>query len=306
MELRQLRYFVNIVETMSFTLASKQLFISQSTLSQQIIQLEDELVVKLFHRNGTHISLTEEGRYFYSYAKDCIQKTKDAVTILEELKQNNTGEIRIGVTYAFRKVIANALIAFYQQYPNIKIIVHFGSSNEMLEKLSRDLVDILITFDLSLDQNQFEKQVLFETPICLIIPKEHKLSKKKSICLKDLATQKLIVQSKNFHTWDLVHYSFRQQNIVPQIIMEVNDNPTLLDLIKSNIGFGIMAQTAIESENTLVAIPIEGIEMKRKVSAIRLKNIYLSEKLQYLCNVIQQNFTETNPSIQKTSPNNAK
>jgi DNA-binding transcriptional LysR family regulator len=298
MELRQLRYFVNIVETMSFTLASKQLFISQSTLSQQIIQLEDELAVKLFNRNGKHISLTEEGRYFYPYAKDCIQKTKDAVTILEELKKNNTGEIRIGVTYAFRKVIANALITFYQKYPNIKIIVHFGSSNEMLEKLSRDLVDILITFDLTLDTSQFDQQILFETPICLIVPKTHKFSKKKSISLRDLATQKIIVQSKNFHTWDFVHHSFRQQNLTPNFIMEVNDNPTLLDLIKSNIGFGIMAQTAIEKEESLVAIPIEGAEMKRQVSAIRLKNIYLSEKLQYLCNIIQKNFAESKNTIQ--------
>ncbi|QES88128.1 LysR family transcriptional regulator [Rhizosphaericola mali] len=293
MELRQLRYFVNIVDTMSFTMASKQLYISQSTLSQQIIQLEDELAVKLFNRNGKHISLTEEGRYFYPYAKDCIQKTKDAITILEELKKNNTGEIRIGVTYAFRKVIANALIAFYKKYPNIKIIVHFGSSNEMLEKLSRDLVDILITFDFSLDSIQFDKQVLFETPICLVVPKTHMLSKRKDISLRELANEKLIVQSKNFHTWDFVHQSFRQQNLCPNFIMEVNDNPTLLELIKNDIGFGIMAQTAIEKEEYLIAIPIEGLDMKRKVSAIRLKNIYLSEKLQYLCNLIQQNFSDT-------------
>lgn len=294
MELRQLRYFVNVVETMSFTLASRQLFISQSTLSQQIIQLEDELSVKLFNRNGKYITLTEEGRYFYPYAKDCIQKSKDAVTILNELKQNNAGEIRVGVTYAFRKVISDALISFYQQYPNIKIIVHFGSSNEMQEKLSRDLVDILITFDLSLDAKQFDKQHLFETSICLIVPKRNPISTMKSISLHGLSTERLIVQSKSFHTWDFVHRSFREQNLTPNVIMEVNDNPTVLDLIKNDIGFGIMAQTAIENEDSLAAIPIEGVEMKRKVSAIRLKNIYFSEKLQYLCNVIQQNFTETN------------
>ncbi|WP_326984412.1 LysR family transcriptional regulator [Chryseobacterium sp. MYb264] len=280
MELRQLRYMVKVAETMNFTNASKQLFISQSTLSQQIMQLEAELNTLLFHRNGKHISLSEEGKVFYHYAKDCIQKSKDAVAALHDLKQLNSGELRIGVTFAFRSFIENVIINFHQTYPHIKIIVHFGSSNDMLDKLKNDQIDTLITFDMQPDENIFHSQYLFTSSTCFISAKENPVAQKKSISLKELSQYGLIVQNTDFNTWNFLQSITNEQGIDLKIIMEVNDNPTQIELIKKNIGYGIMADVTIKNEENLVGIPISGKKMNRKVSLITLKNIYLSKKVE--------------------------
>lgn len=288
MELRQLKYMVKVVETMNFTNASKALFISQSTLSQQIMQLEIELGASFFHRNGKHFTLSEEGKVFYKYAKACIQKSKDAIVALQDLKSLNSGEIRIGVTFAFRKIIEDAVVEFQKKLPNVKLIIHFGSSNDMIEKLKNDQIDLLINFDMELDKNLFETKPLFTSSICFIATKFNPIAKKKSISLKDISKYKLIIQNTDFNTWNFIQSIIQEQKISLQIIMEVNDNPTQLELIKRNIGFGLMADVSIKNDEHLIGIPIIGKQMKRKVNFITLKNIYSSSKIDILYEILLQ------------------
>lgn len=277
MELRQLKYYVNVVELMSYSEASKKLYISQSTLSQQIKQLEEELQVLFFNRNGKHISLTEAGRVFYQYAKDCIQKSKDAVTALEDLSNGNTGEMRIGITYALRNVITDPLITFHQRYPNIKVIVDYGSSVEMIEKLEKHEVDFLITFDMKLDQRVFQKQKLFETTVCLIVPADAPIQE---VNIYDIGQYDLIVKSKRFNTSAFIFSIFQKLGIQPNIVMEVNDNPTLIELVKNKVGYSLMTDVVIRHEPGLKAVPIACDErMQRNVWAYSLTGTYVSRSV---------------------------
>lgn len=112
MELRQLKYFLKAKELLNFTEAASALFISQSTLSQQIKQLEDELQVPLFNRIGKRITLTEAGDLFSVYAQQSVNKATDGFELLKDLNNLETGKVAIGVTYALRHVVTKALIVF--------------------------------------------------------------------------------------------------------------------------------------------------------------------------------------------------
>lgn len=288
MELRQLRYFTNVVELMSFSDAAKKLYISQSTLSQQIKQLEEELKVLFFNRNGKHISLTEAGALFYQYAKDCIQKSKDAVNALEDLGDLKVGEIRIGITYALRKVIVEPLVKFHKRYPKIKITVDYGSSNEMVEKLQRNEIDMLITFDLNVEQPAFQMKKLFETNVCFIVAKNSPLAKYRSISIEEISRYELIIQNQGFNTSEFIYAAFQKRGIKPNIIMEINDNPTLKELVKHNVGYSIMADVAVKNEKDLVGIPIEGKIMKRNVWAFSIKNVFVSKSIKAFYKVLEE------------------
>ena len=102
MELRQLRYFLKAKELLNFTEAATTLNISQSTLSQQIKQLEDELSVPLFNRIGKRITLTEAGDLFSEYALQSINRANEGLLLLKDIKNLNTGRITIGVIYYMR------------------------------------------------------------------------------------------------------------------------------------------------------------------------------------------------------------
>ena len=136
MELRQLRYFLKAKELLNFTEAASALNISQSTISQQIKQLEDELNVPLFNRIGKRITLTEAGDLFSEYALQSINRANEGLLLLQDLKNLNAGKITIGVIYSMRILFAKTLIQFANQYPNIKIQVVFGTTKDLIEKLN--------------------------------------------------------------------------------------------------------------------------------------------------------------------------
>ena len=121
MELRQLKYFVKSAEYLNFSVASKHLYITQSTLSQQIKQLEFELGFELFLRNSRHITLTEAGEEFLPFARKTIQDAEDGVQRLHDLQHVKAGKLTVGVTYSLSTVLTEGLMEFMKTFPDIKL-----------------------------------------------------------------------------------------------------------------------------------------------------------------------------------------
>ena len=116
MELRQLKYFVKVAELLSFSKAAKALFITQSTLSQQIKQLEDELDMALFFRNNHKVSLTEAGETFLEGAKKTLAEADDNKAKILDLAQGHRGVLNIGVTYSFGSILTESVLAFTKYF----------------------------------------------------------------------------------------------------------------------------------------------------------------------------------------------
>lgn len=118
MELRQLKYFEKTCELLNFTEAAHALCISQSTLSQQIKQLENELGILLFDRIGKRIILTEAGSSFLPYAKNAIRESENGKQIIRDLQNLDTGKLCIGATFSLSSLLTKALPLFSEQYPH--------------------------------------------------------------------------------------------------------------------------------------------------------------------------------------------
>ena len=128
MELRQLKYFVKLAETLNFSMAAKELFITQSTLSHQILQLENDFQQPLFLRNSHEVSLTEAGETLLPLAKETLMSADNCLLRLDELKHLVGGELNIGVTFSFASIMAETVTAFLRKYPHVKmnVTVHNG------------------------------------------------------------------------------------------------------------------------------------------------------------------------------------
>ena len=127
MELRQLRYFVKVAETLNFSEAARCLFVTQSTLSQQIKQLEQELDTVLLTRTSHSVSLTEAGEELLPYARRTLLDADLCVERLGDLREMLCGTLNIGVTYSFGPILTETLVTFMKQYPKVKLNIYYLS-----------------------------------------------------------------------------------------------------------------------------------------------------------------------------------
>lgn len=274
MELRQLRYFIKAKELLNFTKAAYSLYISQSTLSQQIKQLEDELDVLLFERVGKRIRLTEAGSLFYDYALRSLKSANDGFQLLKDLNELNTGELRIGATYAVKHVLTAALIEFSALYPNVFVQVNYGTSDELLLKLEELELDFVLSFQQVHIKDYFKYQPLFSSHMALIVSSASPLAKQKEIDLKDITSYTLALPAKGFSTRQFISNSIQKKQIDLNIRIEINDIPTLLDLVKKGNYSTILAESTVHSQPGLAAIPIKGKNMERQAVIISMKEAY--------------------------------
>ncbi|WP_184547453.1 LysR substrate-binding domain-containing protein [Mucilaginibacter sp. FT3.2] len=274
MEIRQLQYFVKAAETMNFTEAAAAVFITQSTLSQQIKQLEDELGMLLFDRIGRHVRITEAGHIFLTHASKIlneVQKGKQAIT---ELNNAATGELNLGVSYAFTSLLLPALAPFSTKYPGIKIIISYGSPEELEKKLRLAELDMILAFHNQSDDEDLEMQVLFSSSIVMVVAKNNPLAKLEKISLEELAQQELILPGKGFSSREFINGLFYKSKIVPNIRIELNDMHSLLSLIQDGHWATVLNEKALIGWDKVAAVPIIAKGIKRQSYILWQKGVY--------------------------------
>lgn len=273
MELRQFKYFLKAKELMNFTAAAEALHITQSTLSQQIRQLEEELSIPLFHRIGKRIALTEAGKLFADYALKSVNRANDGLMVMKDMSNLNIGHLSVGVTYALRTMLTKTVLLFSERYPNIKITVLFGTSKELIEKLGQIELDFVLTFKHEKEIATLNYQKLFSSPMTLVVSRHSDLAQCKSVTLEEISSLSLVLPDSGYSTTHYINTLFSEKHLKPNVTIEINDVPTLLELVKTNKWCTILAAISIDDPE-LVSIPIAGKNMVREATIITLKDAY--------------------------------
>ena len=132
-----MKYFAEVSRRKSFSEASKALFITQSTLSQQIQKLEEELGVELLTRDTRHVELSDYGTQFLPCALQILQDAQAGIDKIKDAQNLMSGELRVGSTYSFDPLLYKTALGFHKRYPHIKLLMH-SSSKEVLLKMLTD------------------------------------------------------------------------------------------------------------------------------------------------------------------------
>lgn len=273
MELRQLKYFLKARELNNFTEAAKALHITQSTLSQQIKQLEIELDTLLFNRIGKRIILTEAGERFAVYAQQSVKKSEEGKDMLRDLNNLQTGTLIIGVTLGLQQLFSKAILAFALRYPNIQIQAIFGASHRLVDELEDLEMDMVLVFNENRDNPLYSYQLLFESPLAMVSSIHSPFAHKKTITLQEMAHLPLLIATKGYSSDHFISRAFLQENLKPRFAMEINDIPTALELVKTGNWHSILVQTSVKDAE-LVTLPIEDIVHMRSAMLITIKDAY--------------------------------
>ena len=261
MELRQLRYFVATAETLSFSAASRKLFITQSTLSQQIHALEDELGTRLFSRDSHTVALTEAGDRLLPLAIETIKAAEECKTQMDDLNETLTGELNIGVTHSFSTLLTKPLANFLHTYKQVQLHIYYADSLHLMEMLRNHTIDLALAYKSDHAGNDFDSHVLFTDRLCAIVRKDHFLAGRQSITLAELERDNwgIALPSKQMQARELLDRYWESEGQADHLRkrIELNDANFILDLLDdSNLLVGILSEETSRHRRGLTAIPL--------------------------------------------------
>ena len=288
MELRQLRYFLRLSETLNFSVASKELFITQSTLSQQILNLERELDQQLFIRNSHEVLLTEAGRMLLPLARESVYKVDNCFLRMQELKNMLTGELNIGVTYSFSSMISETMIDFLKKYPKVKLNVFYASMTDLIERLQRHELDFVVAFKPTEHNEHIESRLLFDNRLAAIVNEHHPLAAKQEVTLDELERYCFALPAKGLqarHAFDQVllhtdhHYNVKA---------EINNVSLLLKLVRQTKFVTVLAEATIIDETGLRAVPINVPSSRMEGCIHVLRDGYMKNSTRVFIQMLEQ------------------
>ena len=256
MELRQLKSFIKAAEMLSFSDAAKALNIAQSSLSQQIKQLEDELDVKLFLRNSHSITLTEAGKVMLPFALRTIHDAQTCTDRIRDLQKLLTGSLCIGVTYSFSPILTETVISFMKLYPHIKLNIIYEPMNKLMELLAKRQLDFVLAFKPTQPIADVESHTLFQNRLSAVVSATNPLASKEKVTLSELEKYDLALPSKGLqarNAFDSIVNGSDNFNIR----IELNEVNILLKLIRQTRLVTVLAEDSIYNERDVKAIPID-------------------------------------------------
>lgn len=291
MELRQLRYFLGVAETLNFSEASRKLFITQSTLSQQISHLEQEIGLPLFDRNSHEVSLTEAGKELLPFAQRTVSAAESCLDHMNDLKQMLTGELNIGVTFSFSTIASETIIEFLHAYPNVRLNIQYKTMEELMEQLKRRELDLVLAFKpLKTDRN-VDSRAIFSNRLAAIVNDRHPLARQSSVRLADLERYTLVLPSKGLQARNAFERLADGKDLDFNIKVEVNNVNIIFDLLHRTNHVTVLSESTVMHEDGLRAVPIDAIGNEMDGCIHILKDAYMKRSTQEFIRMLSQSTT---------------
>ena len=236
MELLQLKYFQVVARLEHISKAAEELYVSQPALSKTISQLEKELGIRLFDRNGKYIKLNRYGKAFCAKVERALKTLEDAKHELKDMSNDPCEEIRL-VVLASSHLLPELLSRFREQYPQVR----FRLMQHLTNSYSQPDFDLCISA-FPLTTRQIEHTPLLRESILLAVPLDHHLAKQSRVKLNELKNEKFIVLKKGKELRKITDVICKEQNFVPQITFESDDPATVRGLIRAKQGIGFIPE----------------------------------------------------------------
>ncbi len=274
MELRQLRVFIKAAETLNFSEGAKALFMTQSSFSQNIKQLEEELKIQLFYRNSHEVTLTEAGKELLPYARSTIQQSDNCVNLMNDLNNLQCGTLDIGVTHSFSQISVVTIAEFMKAYPAIKLNVIYKTMGELFDLLMQHKLDFVLSYKPLCSLPQIESHILFEDHLSVIVNQNHPLAKERKVKLDDLHKFPLALPAKGLQARNALDRILEENKVTLDTRVELNQVTPLLRMVRKYQIATVLSSTAVNLDPDLKSIPIDSPHCEMEGSFHMLKDAY--------------------------------
>ena len=276
MNLTELTYFNEVANTSHFTKAAENLNVSQPALSRTIKHLEKELKVPLFIKKGRNVTLSNYGEALYKHSQSILDEIKGISSEINDLKEVTNNTVSILVNSASSQM-RKLLVDFQKANKNVNLKVTQLDKTEYKDKKKE--FDLIIHSSTHFIPSNNQKDLL-EEHLMLSIPKTHKLSKKSSVDLRDIANENLISLSENKDLREINDYYCTLAGFKPKFCFENNSPYVIKEYIKTGLGFAIIPSITwkeIKSNEKIKLVNIHNPNCKRYIILEWKKGGYMSK-----------------------------
>jgi LysR family transcriptional regulator, transcription activator of glutamate synthase operon len=271
MEIRQLHYFIEVAEREHVSEAALALHVAQSAVSRQIANLESELGVELFEREGRNIKLSPVGRLFLTHAKTAMKAIEHAKKQIDEYLDPERGTIKIGFpTSLAGHLLPTVVSAFKREHPNIAFHLRQGSYRFLTESVKNGDIDLAFLGPVPTNDPDLEGYILFTEKISALLPEQHSLSEKRSLLLSDLRNDDFVLFPDGYILREVVVNACKESGFIPRIACEGEDLDAIKGLVTAGMGVTLLPDSSFYETKPrfTVKIPIEIPDVKRTVGII--------------------------------------
>jgi LysR family cys regulon transcriptional activator len=260
MKLHQLRYLAAVAQTgLNITAAAEKLHTSQPGVSKQIKLLEDELGFQIFVRDGRTLTrVTPAGQQVIDRAIRILREVQNIKRLSDDLKDEARGSLSIATTHTQARYVLPAVVKeFREQYPEVRLHLHQGTSEQIAEMAALDRIDFAIATG---SQSLFEGYSLlpcYRWHRHVVVPKGHPLARNRHPTLKQLAAHPIITYVFGFTGPSSLQQIFTAEGLVPNVVLTARDADVIKTYVRLGLGIGIVASIAIDPEDDADLVHID-------------------------------------------------
>lgn len=286
MELRQIKYFIEVAKREHVTEAAVAMHVAQSAVSRQIFKLEEELGVSLFIREGRTVRLTPIGRIFLDHMEQAINVIDDATQVIEEYTDPEKGTIHVGFPSSLATyILPTAISAFRDRYPNVKFQLNQGSYYDLKKAVVKGEINMALLGPVPMKDKKLKGKILFTENIVALLSTSHPLAGSSALKLTQLREDSFILFPKDYVLRDIVISLCKNLGFEPNVSFEGEDIDAIKGLVSAGLGVSLVPEiTLIDNlPRATVKVPVSEANVTRTVGVVipTERQLLPTEKLFY-------------------------
>lgn len=286
LELRQVQYFIEVAKREHVTEAANALHVAQSAVSRQIVNLEAELGVDLFIRDGRNVRLTPIGKVFLENMEKALKLIDNAKREVEEHLHPEKGTIRIGFPSSLAAyTLPTVISAFRERYPQVKFQLKQGLYRYLINAVIKGEIDMALLGPLPRKEKKVKGEVLFLEKMVALLPTKHPLANATTLKINQLRYESFVLFPDGFILHEIVVNACKELGFEPNVSFEGEDIDAIKGLVSAGLGITVIPEiTLIDNiPSSTVKIPIVEPEVTRTVGVIipSERELLPTEKLFY-------------------------
>jgi LysR family cys regulon transcriptional activator len=247
--LQQIRYLCAVVDNgMNVSEAAEALYTSQPGISKQIRQLEDELGLQIFVRQGKRLAaLTPAGEVVVATARRALREILNLKRIADEFRAEDEGTLAIATTHTqARYVLPKVLSQFTQRYPKVKLVLHQGNPRQVAEQTASGDVDLGIATEALADADALVTLPCYRWNRAVLVPRGHPLARARPLTLEAIARHPIVTYDFAFTGRSAINAAFEARNLECNVVLSALDADVIKTYVELGMGVGIVAQMAYD------------------------------------------------------------
>ncbi len=270
MEMHQLRYFLAVARGGNFSRAARECHVSQPSLSQQILKLEDEVGEPLFLREPRGASLTAAGAAFLPHAERVLSEVDAAASAVRESAGRVRGRLALGVLPTIAPfLLPRWLGPFLRAHPEVELVVQEETTPRLLEALERGELDVALLSLPTPGAEGLERRLLFAEPLLLVLPARHPLARRERVPMAALAQEKFILMQEGHCLADqALEFCHARGDFSPHILCRSAQVQTLLALVEAGLGLSLVPEMAARPRKGVTYRRLAGVGPERKIAFV--------------------------------------